>query len=235
SFSQTIGAYAESNVEGEYTVSLNYQDIENIAFVASCLGDRPGYYNIPRRYQEVYDFLVINHPLFTLANKIRILLEKFGTPPGVFYAWPVERGRAVVNDFRKLHQLKANEIYKGALSAGDVPVKWKSEYSLYRAIKQVIPNAVFQHMPDWLKPQSIDIYIPDQEIAIEYQGQQHFQPVEYFGGEEAYTKTVERDSLKAEKCKDMGVTLLYWKYDTPVTQENVESFLNSNLNRDVIL
>ena len=34
----------------------------------------------------------------------------------------------------------------------------------------------------WLGRQSLDFYLPDQNIAIECQGEQHFSPMHCFGG-----------------------------------------------------
>ena len=61
--------------------------------------------------------------------------------------------------------------------------------------------------PTWLGRQHFDIWIPNWKIAVEYQGKQHFEPVEFFGGEEGYKKTVERDKRKVTLAKRNGVKL----------------------------
>ena len=65
-----------------------------------------------------------------------------------------------------------------------------------------------QARPWWLAPQSLDIYLPRYNIAIEYQGAQHTQPVEFFGGEEAFEQQQERDARKAAACAQNGCALI---------------------------
>ena len=74
-------------------------------------------------------------------------------------------------------------------------------------------EVIYQYRTKWLKRQSIDIFIPYFNIAIEYQGRQHFEPVELFGGESEYIKIIKRDKLKYKLCKDNNITLLYFTYE----------------------
>ena len=55
---------------------------------------------------------------------------------------------------------------------------------LYYKIKETFPNEKVVHhgKPSWLGQQHLDIYFPYKNIAIEYQGLQHQEPVEFFGG-----------------------------------------------------
>ena len=66
---------------------------------------------------------------------------------------------------------------------------------------------------------SYDVYICGLKTAIEYQGKQHFEPVEYFGGKENYEKQVERDKLKLELSEKNGVKLIYINYWEDVTPD----------------
>ena len=88
---------------------------------------------------------------------------------------------------------------------GLIPIKWQKEFELYLTVKRVFPQAVFQYRTAWLGLQSLDIYIPSIKCAIEYQGEQHYHPVEIFGGEIGYNETVARDKAKLEKCKGNGI------------------------------
>jgi hypothetical protein len=56
-----------------------------------------------------------------------------------------------------------------------------------------------------LKPQHYDVYLPDLKIALEYQGEQHFRAIPYFGGEEGLLRTQERDRRKREISVANGV------------------------------
>lgn len=66
---------------------------------------------------------------------------------------------------------------------------------------------------DWLKGQRFDIYIPSVNTAIEYNGRQHYEAIEYMGGEEQLKLTQDRDSLKREKCLQNNCELYELKYD----------------------
>jgi hypothetical protein len=55
-----------------------------------------------------------------------------------------------------------------------------------------------------------------QEICVEYDGIQHFQPVPYFGGEEGFKTTQERDQVKTDYCLSNKIELIripYWHID----------------------
>lgn len=102
---------------------------------------------------------------------------------------------------------------------------WISEMRLFELVQCVFPDAEHHATPDWLKPQHLDIYIPTKSLAFEYQGQQHYGPVEFFGGESAYVQLKRRDARKARKCKQNGVGLIAWRHDWPVTREHLVEVL----------
>ena len=87
---------------------------------------------------------------------------------------------------------------------------WISETELFFSLKNAYPETqVIQHgRPPWLGRQHLDIWFPRWKIAVEYHGKQHFEPVDFFGGEEAYIKNVERDERKKGLCKENNVKLL---------------------------
>jgi hypothetical protein len=57
------------------------------------------------------------------------------------------------------------------------------------------------------------MYLPQYNIAIEYNGAQHYVPNEHFGGENEFKKTLERDRLKKEKCAQHDCKLFEIKYN----------------------
>lgn len=66
------------------------------------------------------------------------------------------------------------------------------------------------------KPLSFDFYLSFKNILIEYQGQQHYKPVEFFGGKEQFITQQRYDNLKREYCKTHNIKLIeipYWDYD----------------------
>ena len=84
---------------------------------------------------------------------------------------------------------------------------WVSETLLFRQIESAFNDTeVVQHAnPSFLDRQHYDVYLPEHKIALEYQGDQHFRPIEFFGGEEAFAKNQERDRKKATKSHSNGV------------------------------
>jgi uncharacterized integral membrane protein len=88
---------------------------------------------------------------------------------------------------------------------------WVAETQLYYKIKQAFSNLdVQQHAsPKWLGRQHLDIFIPSMSVGIEYQGEQHDQPVDFFGGQEAFIQIQNRDQRKLRLCKNNGVHLIY--------------------------
>ncbi|WP_411839877.1 hypothetical protein [Paracoccus sp. ME4] len=96
---------------------------------------------------------------------------------------------------------------------------WVSELALLDLIRTMWPGAVHQWRPFFLGRQSIDIHVPELNLAVEYQGQQHYQPVELFGGEEGFANTLARDERKRRILASKGVRLLEWRHDVAITRE----------------
>lgn len=58
-----------------------------------------------------------------------------------------------------------------------------------------------------------DFYIPKYRLLIEFDGQQHFEPMKFFGGVEAFDRLRENDRIKNEYCEENYIDLLRIKYD----------------------
>lgn len=66
---------------------------------------------------------------------------------------------------------------------------------------------------DWLvnkKHQKVDFYLPEFVTAIECQGIQHFEPIEFFGGEPRFNEQVAMDSNKKSLCSNHNIKLVYF-------------------------
>lgn len=90
----------------------------------------------------------------------------------------------------------------------------KRENETLKALQEDFPSVIYQYTNDtFLKNKrknfTLDFYIPEYDIGIEYQGEQHFVPVEIFGGEENYKKVIDRDARKYKQCSDHGVKVFY--------------------------
>jgi len=104
---------------------------------------------------------------------------------------------------------------------------WISETQLYRLVVYLFSDHAVtrEASPDWLGRQRLDIYIAELGLAIEYQGQQHYKSVGLFGGDEALSRTKERDHRKRELCDANGVTLIYFRHDEALTEKVVTAKL----------
>ena len=94
----------------------------------------------------------------------------------------------------------------------------KSETKLYDFVKKYYSDAVRHKKPLFLKTykngwQELDIFIPSLNVAIEYQGKQHFEPVIVFGAESGYKRMKILDENKYKKCKENNIKLFYFSYE----------------------
>ena len=74
---------------------------------------------------------------------------------------------------------------------------------------------------------SYDFYLPQYNLLIEYQGEQHFKPYKIFGGEEQFAIQQEHDRRKREYAKDNGYRLLEISYKD---YNNIDNILTKAIN-----
>ena len=112
--------------------------------------------------------------------------------------------------------------------------KWKSEELMLECIKKVFKNktVIHQFRPFFLHSKngqlSYDVFVCGKNIAFEYQGEQHFKPIEYFGGEDNFEKQKERDRIKWELSKENNVSLIYVNYWENISTDLIKEKLKEN-------
>lgn len=77
-----------------------------------------------------------------------------------------------------------------------------------------------------------DYYLPDYNLLIEYQGEQHYLPQKHFGGEEKFEQQKRYDELKQNYCKEHEYKLIeipYWNYGK-LNEEYIQNLLKGELN-----
>lgn len=85
-----------------------------------------------------------------------------------------------------------------------------------------------------VRPLPFDFYVPDYNLCIEYDGIQHFEPRELFGGQRGFEETVMRDAIKTNYCLLNNIQLIRVRYDDDVS-EVLDSFFNkTKLIKEVI-
>jgi tetratricopeptide (TPR) repeat protein len=98
---------------------------------------------------------------------------------------------------------------------------WLAESEMFRLLtEKFAPHEVLgQYSPEWLQGLRFDSFIPDFNVAVEYQGEQHYRPVSVFGGKEGFAQTVKRDRLKLALAAQNGVTVEFISHEQDVDQE----------------
>ena len=119
-----------------------------------------------------------------------------------------------------------NDIYEQLIIDGKFKHKWFNELNLFKIAKSEYPDTIYQFRSNWLGNQSLDIYIPDLNLAIEYQGIQHYEPVKAFGGKEKFEERLKLDNRKRQLCKENNINLFEWKYDLEVNKLNFKRVVN---------
>ena len=111
-----------------------------------------------------------------------------------------------------------------------------SYYNMY--IKKFLEKHQIIHKPEYTviidgKHYRYDFYLPEYNLCIEYDGQQHYEPVRFPGMniedvEINFKKTQEHDKIKTRYCRENNINLLripYWE------KENIETIINNHLQR----
>lgn len=122
-------------------------------------------------------------------------------------------------------EVKYGQALLSLRDRGIIHPRWVNEFELYRLTKTLFSDAVYQYRASWLGGQSLDIYVPSRKLAIEYQGLQHYQPVGYFGGKEAFDCRQDLDAKKAALCESHNVKLYCWDYRIPVSTHELKCVL----------
>ena len=71
-----------------------------------------------------------------------------------------------------------------------------------------------------------DFFLPNYNLVIEFDGIQHFEPIEFFGGQKGFEKRKQKDREKNEYCKNNNIDILripYWDFD------NIEKIIKNKL------
>ena len=195
-------------------------------------------------YYDTWEYINKNHPRLQVfreelrfskevkyrVNKdheaIRVLIEEVESVYEHTKTQILEYGEACA-EYR-------NKIYSAAVKKYSLN-KFNNEVLLFSMVRCVFLDALFQYRTDFLNEQSLDIYIPSEKFAIEYQGELHFKSVSTFGGEESLRKRQALDSEKEKVCRKHGITLCPWYYDIPINEYNLINTLSSFLHRDFIV
>lgn len=111
-----------------------------------------------------------------------------------------------------------------------------SYYNMY--IKKILISNKIIHKTEyvvWIEDNMyrFDFYLPQYNLFIEYDGEQHYKPVRFYKQndeemEQTFKETQKRDKIKNRYCEQNHINLLripYWE------KENIETIINNHLQR----
>jgi len=121
-------------------------------------------------------------------------------------------------------QIARNHIY------GDTGCPVCNESKGEKAIAHYLDNKNIQYIRQKrfndcknILPLPFDFYIHD-KLLIEYDGKQHYEPIDFFGGEEGFKYIQQNDKIKNQYCLDNNIKLIRIKYN-----ENIKDVLKKEL------
>jgi len=152
---------------------------------------------------------VIEHGGGTLLNKYNRSLTKALAKIYPSYLW---------ESYNFYHPHQRSHHIKGQVSKG--------QYALVQSVQQLFPNKsilINFHHKD-LSKLELDIFLPEYSLALEYQGEPHYHQVPIY---RSVTKIKERDTMKIQITKDLGITLIGIPYWWDKSTESVASIIHS--------
>lgn len=130
-------------------------------------------------------------------------------------------------NYSNLEIISASDVLR------DFNNKWTTEKTLYGMVASMFPelHVIYHYRAEWLENLELDIFIEDLKIGIEYQGIQHYEIVEHWGGSAGLKKRQDNDSRKNRLCKQYGVSLVYFLHTETLTYQIVYERLLDTIQR----
>jgi hypothetical protein len=112
--------------------------------------------------------------------------------------------------------------------------KWVTETTLFRIVKALFSHVQVLHhyRGSELQGLELDIWLPELSLGIEYQGEQHFEAIEHWGGDEGLKSRLQNDRRKKAICKRLGYDLVEFTYKETITFELVTDRLARYLQQE---
>ncbi len=174
----------------------------------NCIGERISEANVKTHLQFIQEVLALVGDEYEVIGKYKNSYTKIKIKHNLCK----EVYEVKPNSFLNGQRCPRCNSSKGELFIAKILDKMKVEYEL---------QYVYDNCRD-KKPLPFDFYLPDYNLLIEYDGKQHFEPVDFAGkGKKWANKQFEyiqqNDKIKTQYCKNNNIKLLripYWKFDS---------------------
>ena len=113
-----------------------------------------------------------------------------------------------VSPSNHIHSKQGCPLCRGSISKGEQDIKIFLEENNIKYFSQF----TFENCKD-INPLPFDFYLPDYNCCIEYQGKQHFKPVEKWGGIKNLETYQKHDQIKKDYCNKENITLIEILYN----------------------
>lgn len=217
----------EGDISFQYLSTIIYREpskhIDSDLFLES-IGIESRLSSIAKPYQEEIIPYLKKEVDSKLKEKGTNFLNVFGIK-GRQYPGIMVNGYGIDFDLRnplpctyKLNTKKVNQLVKNAencwredIGLPKIGEGWINETLLFKQLQETFKQYQVVHhgKPAFLGRQHYDIYFPKFKIALEYQGEQHNRPIDYFGGEEKFKENQARDQRKKKISLENDVKLIY--------------------------
>lgn len=139
---------------------------------------------IPVKFREIYDYSDVD--IISKIQKIELFCKKHGKFQTVVW-----------------NHINGNHCKKCTSSSGEeLIIDFLNKIGLEYEFQYVFKGCFNErHL-------RFDFFLRDQNICIEYDGEQHFKPIKIFGGEVAFEKQKRLDLIKDEFCKKNKIKLI---------------------------
>ena len=196
---------------------FNKNELENIKFLIHVWSDtlyRWGYrYSNQKKWIDTKASFFASRETWKISGK-----------DGSDFTWPEHLEKTYKEkerEFKNLFRMESNLPQIGE--------KWVSETLVKNYVNKLLleykKQCFFHYRPRYLKGKELDIYfeLDGKKIGIEYQGKQHFEPVKFFGGIEAFKSLKKRDLQKKIICKKENIILIYFTYRDALTFDEIKN------------
>lgn len=177
---------------------------------------------------------LIGIPSEDLLEDLRILYDKFGTLSATIVKhhgkFSVEVYQRRFGSYKKAVELSG--LDPNVVRGSDSP----TALAMIKITSEVLgEKPLKEYTFEWLKnPKTnrnlyIDAYFPNNNIAFEYDGPQHFEPIDRYGGKKSLKQTQYLDNIKNNLLKKNNIKLIRFPYYKPHTRESIIKEISNTL------